>query len=104
MEEKKPHKGGKKKGAPKTGGRVKGTPNKTTSATKEVIANLLTEYSDSGRMAEDFVALEPKDRLNVAEKLMSYVVPKMQSVEAEVTSKTASDIFKKLMDLSAANE
>lgn len=73
-----------KKKREKKGGRVKGTPNKTTAATKEIIANLLTEYSENGKMTMDFDALEPKDRLTIAEKLMQYVMPKIQSVAVDV--------------------
>lgn len=66
------------------GGRTKGTPNKTTAATKEVITNLLTQYSNDGTMSEDFNKLEPKDRLAIAEKLMQYVIPKIQSVAVDL--------------------
>lgn len=98
------HKGGRPKGTPKTGGRVKGTPNKTTAVSKAVIANLLSEYSDSGMLHKDFAALDPKDRLNIAEKLMGYVIPKMQSVEAEISTKPAATLADKLVQLSAQNE
>lgn len=67
------------------GGRTKGTPNKTTTATKEVIANLLTKYSNDGTMSEDFESLEPKERLAIAEKLMQYVMPKIQSVALDLS-------------------
>ncbi|MBO5399141.1 MAG: hypothetical protein IKK27_09750 [Alistipes sp.] len=69
----------------KYGGRVKGTPNKTTTKTKELIADILTEYSNSGRMSDDFDCLEPKDRLMVAERLMQYVMPKIQSVAVDLS-------------------
>jgi len=54
------------KGSPKTGGRQKGTQNKTTTVTKQVIASLLSDYNESGLMAKDFKELEPKDRLIMA--------------------------------------
>ena len=78
----------------KTGGRVAGTPNKVSSVTKKVIVELLTEYHDNGMLSEDFYALEPKDRIQMSEKFMAYVMPKMQSVEfreADETSKTIED-------------
>lgn len=68
------------------GGRAKGTPNKTTAATKEVITNLLTEYSNNGTMSDDFDSLEPKERLAIAEKLMQYVMPKIQSVAVDLSA------------------
>lgn len=70
----------------KTGGRKKGTPNKSTALGKEVIVSLLTNYSDSGLMASDFLALDPKDRLIIAEKLMQYTMPKMQATAIDLTT------------------
>lgn len=68
------------------GGRTKGVPNKTTAATKEIITNVLTEYSNSGKMGQDFDSLDPKDRLAIAEKLMQYVMPKIQSVAVNLAN------------------
>lgn len=73
----------------KTGGRIKGTPNKTTTITKTVIASLLDTYNSSGMMSNDFAALEPKDRLLIAEKLMNYVMPKMQSQQIDLQADSA---------------
>lgn len=53
--------------------------------TKEVIAKMLSEYSDSGLMSADFKLLEPKDRLTIAEKMMQYVMPKIQAVAVDVS-------------------
>lgn len=79
----------------KYGGRQAGTPNKVTSITKAAIAELLAEYQDSGKMRADFYALEDgKDRLYIAEKMMQYVMPKMQAVaftEADEKTKTIED-------------
>lgn len=90
----------KKKGDPKTGGRVKGTPNKATSMNKAVIADLLNTYSSSGLMSKDFMALEPKDRLAIAERLTQYVMPKMQAVSAEVNDQRNLTIEDRLRELS----
>lgn len=68
----------------KTGGRVKGTPNKATVMNKQLINNLLADYSDSGLMSKDFMSLEAKDRMTIAEKLMQYVMPKMQSTSVDL--------------------
>lgn len=70
----------------KTGGRKKGTPNKSTALGKEVIVSLLANYSDSGLMTSDFLALDPKDRLIIAEKLMQYTMPKMQATAIDLTT------------------
>lgn len=83
------------------GGRAKGTPNKTTAATKEVITNLLTEYSNNGTMSDDFDSLEPKERLAIAEKLMQYVMPKIQAVSVDLDSSVKKiTIEQELMELS----
>lgn len=86
----------------KTGGRQKGTPNKATLLGKSAIVELLTDYNNSGLMASDFATLEPKDRLAIAEKLMQYVMPKMQStsvdLNADANNKTIEDL---LSDLAA---
>lgn len=70
----------------KTGGRRKGTPNKTTTLGKEVIISLLSDYSNSGLMTSDFMALDPKDRLVIAERLMQYTMPKMQATAIDLTT------------------
>lgn len=70
----------------KTGGRKKGTPNKSTMLGKEVIVSLLSDYSNSGLMTSDFMALDPKDRLVIAERLMQYTMPKMQATAIGLTT------------------
>ena len=81
----------------KTGGRVAGTPNKTTSTIKSAIASLLDDYHKSGKMKEDFDAIEdPKDRLALAEKFMQYTTPKMQAVaftDADEKPRTIEDML-----------
>lgn len=90
-----------KTGRKKTGGRVAGTPNKVTALTKATIAQMLAEYKESGLMDSDFRQLDPKDRLAIAEKLMHYTMPKIQSVEVDLAEglkkKTIED---KLIELS----
>lgn len=70
----------------KTGGRKKGTPNKATVLGKEVIVTLLSDYSQSGLMTADFMALDPKDRLVIAERLMQYTMPKMQATAIDINN------------------
>lgn len=89
----------------KTGGRQKGSINKTTKVTRTIINELLTDYQNTGKMSSDFLKLEPKDRLMVAEKLMQYVLPKLQSTAVDLTSNnTEITIEQKLIDLSQNNE
>lgn len=62
----------------KTGGRVKGTPNEVTKELRERVSTFL---SDNWSLIEsDFKQLEPKDRLIFYERVMSYGLPKLQSV------------------------
>ena len=71
----------------KTGGRKKGSVNKVTTMTKAVISDLLSDYQESGLMGSDFLALEPKDRFQCAEKMMQYIMPKMQSTSVDFNNK-----------------
>ena len=68
----------KTKGTPKTGGRNKGTPNRTTGEIRELFSHLLD--SNINRIQVDLDSLEAKDRLNFLLKLTDYVLPKMQSI------------------------
>ncbi len=70
------------KGTPKTGGRKAGTPNKITSTVKDWISQLIDE--NRNQIEKDIKKLSPKDRLQVFEKLMQYVIPKQQSVRADI--------------------
>lgn len=95
--------GGRQKGTIKTGGRQKGSPNKVTSAVKECISKMLTDYTNSETFLKDFAGLEPKERLMIAEKLMNYVVPKMQSVAVEDVNKDKNSTVAMLIQLRDGN-
>lgn len=99
MEETK-NKGGRPIGGQKFGGRKKGTPNKATALCRETISALLSDYQESGLMLADFTALEPKDRLAIAEKLMQYAMPKMQATSIGITSESKKTIEDTLIALS----
>lgn len=79
----------KTKGCAKTGGRKKGTPNKTTGSVREWIAGVID--SNREQMESDLQELEPKERLAMLEKLMQYVVPKQQAVSANVNFDQMTD-------------
>ena len=68
----------------KTGGRTKGSKNKMPAVKKEYIASLLGDYFESDLMHQDFLALEVRDRIMVAEKLMKYVIPAMQATAMDL--------------------
>ena len=93
---------GRPKGLPKTGGRVKGTPNNATKPIKAAVAEILDNYNKSGQMAMDFNCIDPLERIKIAEKLMQYVVPKIQSVAVDVNNtgenKTIEDRLRELSE------
>jgi len=79
----------REKGTQKTGGREKGTPNKVTADTKAWLAKLLD--SNRRQFEKDLKQLEPHQRVAIFEKLLAYVVPKQQSVEAQIDFNNLSD-------------
>ena len=67
------------KGRKKTGGRKKGSTNKTTSTVKEKITLLVEDlYKD---ILKDLENLSPEDRLQFFVKLLPYVVTKAERIE-----------------------
>jgi uncharacterized protein (UPF0305 family) len=79
----------RKKGSIKTGGRVRGTPNKTTTEVREWLAYLIDK--NRLQMERDIKALEPKDRLLILERFMQYTIPKMQTIQTQIDYTKLSD-------------
>ena len=93
------------KGHKKVGGRKAGTLNKATVFGLNTIKELLETYSESGLMSKDWLQLDAKDRLSIAEKLMTYIMPKKQSVSGDMTiSSTKTPLDEKLKELAELNE
>lgn len=67
-------------------GRPPGSQNKSTKLGKDAIVQLLANYNESGMMAEDFLSLEPGERLKIAERLMQYVLPKQQATSIDINA------------------
>lgn len=63
----------------KTGGRKKGTPNKTTAEIRQAISDIVSMNIDT--LNEDIQSLDPKDRIKFIIDLVNYVLPKIQSIE-----------------------
>ncbi len=63
----------------KTGGRQKGTPNKTTKEIKEAINLIVSNNID--KLQDDIDKLEPKDRIKAIFDLLVYSVPKLSSID-----------------------
>ena len=63
----------------KTGGRVKGTPNKTTQTVRETLYNALR--SEIIALPNYFAELPTEERINAIIKLLPYVLPKYSDAE-----------------------
>lgn len=62
----------------KTGGRVKGTPNRTTTETKNIIHNIVSnELENLPKMLDE---LKPRERVEIIVKLLVYVLPKQNQL------------------------
>lgn len=88
----------RKKGTPKTGGRQKGTPNKTTAAVKAYITQTLSEYmqpaqkgSKKPTLAQDIAAMLPEDRVRAMTQLAGYVIPKQQALSVAEQTQVEAD-------------
>ena len=88
----------------KTGGRQKGTPNKATAVSKELIADILSDYYDTGKLRDDMKALEPKERVDAMIKLASFVVPKPQAVDMTISATKKKTIEDTLAELAEEND
>ena len=77
------------KGSEKTGGRKAGTPNRISGTVKEWLSGLIDRNRE--QIEADLKKLSPKERLQMLEKLMQYVVPKQQAVSAKVDFRKMSE-------------
>ena len=90
----------KNDGRGRLGGRQKGTPNKSTSALREIISKHWQRYQESGQFEEDLEALDPQTRAVVMERYAQYIAPKMKSIDMDATVTTRLTIEDKLRQLS----
>ena len=58
----------------KTGGRKKGTPNKTTEELRSMVQSFLEQHWET--LHSDFEKLQPSQRVMFLEKLLTHVLPK----------------------------
>jgi hypothetical protein len=70
-------------------GRPKGSPNKITTDIRTWIQSLINNNREL--FETDLKAVESKQRLYIMEKLLSFVVPKMQSIEAKTNFDNLTD-------------
>lgn len=72
----------KRKHIPNPNGRPKGSKNKVTKDLRLAVKSFLDANWDD--MMKSYKKLEPKDKLTFYEKLLSYALPKLQSIDANV--------------------
>jgi hypothetical protein len=78
-------------------GRPKGSPNKITATAREWIAGLIDK--NRKQIERDLKRLEPKERLQMLEKLMQYVIPKQQTVSTKIDfEKMPEDVINDIVD------
>lgn len=68
----------------KTGGRVKGTPNKLTSEVRKIISDALTPTLEN--LQNELNSLSTKDRLDIVAKLLNFVLPKLKETDINTIS------------------
>jgi len=73
----------------KTGGRSKGTPNKTTAETKQLLQNVVSKQIEM--LETTLNKLEPVDRVNALSKLLPYILPKQQDIAITNTNEFLSE-------------
>lgn len=62
----------------KYGGRTKGTLNKTTTETKQLLQNVVSKQIE--KLETTLNKLDPVDRVNALSKLLPYILPKQQDI------------------------
>ena len=79
----------KNDGRGRMGGRGPGVPNRVTSS----VRTWLNEFVNNNRelIESDFKKMQPKDRVQVFERLLQYVLPKHAAVEAQIDFNTLTE-------------
>jgi hypothetical protein len=83
-------------------GRPVGTINKSTNKLRDWITEFLEENKD--RVREDWLLLEPKDRIVLFEKLLKYSLPTLQAttLSTDFESMTDTDLDRIITELKRA--
>ena len=91
----------------KTGGRQKGTPNKITALAKGMIEkwlethNTIPEGDVAPLIMQDFLELDPKDRVKVSMEFIKIIMPRNISIDDNEIHPTMED---KLVELAGDEE
>lgn len=82
----------------KTGGRQKGTANKTTARQRELLASFMEDkFPEFCKMYDK---MEPEDKVRTYVQMLPYVTPKMQSVQMDLDATVVDSIDEELKKLS----
>lgn len=91
----------KPKGMPKTGGRVKGTPNKVSAAVKEYLTAAITRYMQPAEkgsayptLDSDLMQMQPVERVRAMATLAGYIIPKQQAISIDEQAKIEEEALK----------
>lgn len=87
---------GRKKGTPKTGGRLKGTPNKRTELGEDNLKTLIAVMESPERMSQELQELHGKDYFRVYFDALQYMRPKYSSIEFKGEMSVGNDVVDKL--------
>lgn len=79
----------KNDGRGRLGGRAAGTPNKVSGTLKEWLTSLIDK--NRAQIEKDLQDLEPKERLQMIEKLMQYVIPKQAAQQVKLDFESMTD-------------
>jgi hypothetical protein len=74
----------------KTGGRQKGTPNKLTYPTRQLLVNALANEFDN--LPELLEKLEPNQRIDAICKLSKFALPQMATIAAGIAERRSLEI------------
>ena len=91
-------KGGRPKGLPKTGGRQKGSLNKSTGAIRAVLAEQIEEHlRNIGSLIAQIE--DPRDRVAAIASVLPYIAPKMQAIDITAKQETNIRVEQTLVEL-----
>lgn len=82
------------KGIPKTGGRKKGTPNRSTDELRNLLQSFINTNMET--LQTDYDKLEPKDRLNFINSLLRHVLPAPLQELERLTDEQLDELINRL--------
>lgn len=78
------------KGTPKTGGRKKGTPNKTTAQIKELVVQLVGDNIEEFK--NEFKTLETPEKISIIKNLLPYVIPRQTETKHTIDEQSVAAV------------